>query len=155
MTEQKDVELSKNRRFIVRLEGLKREKFLTNRVFKRVSENMHYEILKFINSRDLLGIRGTNLGGYQITSNKLLRHRIKNYFIKLKPDVGEDKDLVEYISDKGIKLIFTQTGKHILDYDQMHLGRRGMGSLLQILKFNTNILGINLGTYIYRYYTYI
>ena len=44
-----------------------------------MSENMHYEIFKYVSSTDLLQIKLTTLGGYQLTSNRLLRSRIKNY----------------------------------------------------------------------------
>ena len=56
---------------------------MSNRIFERVSENMHYEIFKFLNSKDLLEIRATKLGGYQLTSNLVLRSRIKNYLSKI------------------------------------------------------------------------
>ena len=63
-----------------RLKQLSVTKFLSEKLFKRLSENMHYETLKYLNCKDLLEVRGVKLGGYQLTSNKLLRSRIKNYF---------------------------------------------------------------------------
>ena len=74
----KFIEERKNKE--IRLNQLKVEKFLTMKTFKELSENMHYETFKYLNCKDLLGIRSTNLGGYQLTSNILLRSRIKTIF---------------------------------------------------------------------------
>ena len=56
------------------------KKYLTERVFGRISENMHYEVFKYLEAVDLLQIRSLNLGGFLLTSNPYLRPRIKNYF---------------------------------------------------------------------------
>ena len=54
-------------------------RFLTNRIFGRLCENLHYEIFKCLNYVELLEIRCLKLGGYELTSNITLRSRIKNY----------------------------------------------------------------------------
>ena len=40
---------------------------------------MHYEIFKYINSKDLIEIRVIKQGGYELISNQILRSRIGNY----------------------------------------------------------------------------
>ena len=60
-----------------KLEQLKHTKFLTQRVFQRISENISYEVCKYVNSQDLLQIRTVTLGGFQLVSSTTLRARIK------------------------------------------------------------------------------
>ena len=132
-----------------RLNTLKEEKFLTKRVFPQLSENMHYELLKYISPRDLLSIRGTKLGGYQLTSNILLRSRIKNYFhtIQYYPHDNIDMELII----RRYKLIFEQTGKEKLDFGDMGLGNKGVIKLTNILSAIPQTTKINLSIYIYIY----
>ena len=84
----------------LRLENLKEEKYLTMRVFVGVSENMHYEIFKYLSWIDLLQIKATKLGGYQLISNKILRSRIKSYIkgIINYPTLEEDESELFYRS---------------------------------------------------------
>ena len=134
-----------------RLEDLKAQKFLNPRIFKRISENMHYETFKYLPSRDLLEIRSTNLGGYQLTSNKTLRPRIGNYLTKIRAMLrciytkyGED--------DSQIKLLFEQTGAEILDFGGMRIGDKGVRNLAPLFKRNIGIREISLGQFcIYIY----
>ena len=72
-----------------RLAILQKSQFLTKRIMERISENMHYETFKYLNSVDLVEIRGMKLGGYQLVSNKLLRSRIYNYFTWLTLDLDD------------------------------------------------------------------
>ena len=69
----------KNENIYSRLDEIRESKYLDNRIFIRISENMSYEIFKYMSSTDLLEIRASKLGGYQLTSNMTLRARIKNY----------------------------------------------------------------------------
>ena len=73
---------------------------------------MHYEIFKNLNFKELLNIRSLKLGGYQLTSNKILRERIKNYAINIKLDF--DKSVDEKKIVRRIKLMFEQTGLYRL-----------------------------------------
>ena len=102
---------------IERLEHLKYEKFLIYKLWRRVSENLHIEIFKYLNCSDLLQIRVTNLGGYQLAANKYLRPRIKNYFpsIQFYPNP----------SIKILEVIFEQTGQQELnlEYSKEYLFR--------------------------------
>ena len=91
-----------------RLSQLKREKFLTKRIFQKISENMHYEIFKFENSRDLIRVRAISLGGFQLTTNKLLRSRIGNYLEKLQFNMNECIH-----PDIEIDLIFELAAKYL------------------------------------------
>ena len=94
----------------IRLAKLKESKFLTKRVFQRISENMSYEIFKYINSQDLLEIRVLNLGGYQLISNPYLRSRIKNY-LKDKPYTS----FTDFVNNnERINLLFEQTNLQTL-----------------------------------------
>ena len=142
-------------KIISRLQELKVNQFLREKIFPKLSENMHYETFKYLNSRDLLEIRCTKLGGYQLVSNKILRSRIKNYFtgrfnIKLSEDVHGEK--IEYY-DRRVKLIFEQTGMGILDLEDS--GKGVIDGLIYLMKNNAEILELKLGIYIYIYiYTY-
>ena len=94
---------------IDRLVYHKEERFLTNRIFGRISENMHYEIFKYLDSRDLLEVRITKLGGFQLTSNKLLRSRITNY-LDIKPILHLNADHAENI--RNLRVFFEQIGQN-------------------------------------------
>ena len=89
-----------------RLKMLKESKFLKIRILERISENMHYEIYKFLDAHELLEIRSMSLGGYELTSNKVLRSRIRNYLrINCLKYLPNNTDIIESIS-----LILEQTG---------------------------------------------
>ena len=45
---------NKDREEYPKLLNLRRERFLTNRIFQRISENMHYEIFKYLAANELL-----------------------------------------------------------------------------------------------------
>ena len=110
-----------------RLEELINNKFLTNRIFKRISENMHYEIFKYIDSETLLKTRELNLGGYQLISNPILRPRIKN-LMNLKwvqRSVEEEKSDINL---RVLKLMLCQTGNRF-SIENINLGMLGYSSL--------------------------
>ena len=144
-----------------RLEDLKIQKFLTSRIFPRVSENMHYEIFKYINSDDMLEVRMTTLGGYQLTSNNILRSRIGNYFYDITPELNEDQFNIyeEYEKTKKekeedrkdrckdaklIKLIFEQTGRNCLNFEDLVIGNKGIIKLVRHFRFNSCLQELNL-----------
>ena len=129
-----------------RLDLLKQEKFLTIRVFHKISENVHYEIFKYLNYLDLLQIRAMKLGGFQLTSNRIMRSRIKNYFPKNSPK----KINIQSVNINIVELIFEQTGEDNLDISS--IGENQVRAWLPLLKSNLDIKGINLGNiYIYIY----
>ena len=128
---------------IPRLFNLKEERFLTKRIFLRMSENMHYEIFKFMNSIDLLQIRGTKLGGYQLISNNLLRSRITNYFAHLKPILSNHENVE--VSNKEIGLVFEQLGKNKLDFGGLEIWKKWVENLIELIKLNPLIIELNLG----------
>ena len=137
----------KNRKtYSNRLTGLKNERFLTHRVLQRISENMHYEIFKYVDWKQLLEIRGINLGGYQLISNRILRSRISNYcpikFPKIKV-----LELDKVIEDSRIKLIFEQTGRAELDLEGIaNVTKKPIFSqIFRILKLNPEIKELKFG----------
>ena len=69
-----------------------------------------------MNSVDLITIRGLGLGGLQLTSNELLRSRIKNYLkgIKFHIETNNPAVIANYI-----KLSFQQTKKQKLIFDSV------------------------------------
>ena len=158
-----------------RLSELKEGKFLNQRIFPRISENMHYEIFQYLGPKALLQIRAMSTGGYQLTSNQLLRSRIKNYFPKLKfnlnqklgklsilfhPKTGiiyssiieENIEInINKLRKRQILLIFGQIGKEFLDLTGMNLGKTGNKQLIQIIRLLQDIpeiKGINLCTHL-------
>ena len=140
-----------------RLNLLKERKYLTNRVFMRISENMHYEIFKYLSSKDLLQIRSVKLGGFQLISNRLLRSRIQNYFHKILPcELNQTIGIFDMqLNALRIKFLFEQTGSEILNLES--IGKKEMKKWLQIIQLNSQIKGLNLGnmylyTCIYIYY---
>ena len=139
-----------------RLEPLKEQKHLTKRIFKRISENMHYEIFKYLNPYSLLGVRSTSLGGYQLISNTLLRSRIQNYLhlLNCKLLVVEDTehvfDLEKY--RRKIKIYFEQ-GAGIFNLEGSEIGINGFMNVLAIIKMMSLCIkeinfGINSAIYI-------
>ena len=101
------------------LEELKQHKFLTNRIFQNISENMHYEIFKNLNDSELLQIRELNRAGYQLTSNRLLRSRIGFSYLIPKINFVEDMDVEDNVAK--IKLLFEQSENEILDFSKINL----------------------------------
>ena len=133
------------------LHSLKKNKFLTKRIFKRISENMHYEIFKYTNKEDLLEIKGLCTGGYQLTTNKLLRSRIKNYFQDI--NFAPDLEATDEINRRNIYVIFEQMGRNKLSFESMGVRDKGLIKFSDILKLATDIEHIDLsnGIYIYIY----
>ena len=130
----------------LRLKELKEHKFLTKRIFQKISENMHYEIFKNMNSTDLIHIRGISLGGYQLTSNPLLRNRIKNYFKFIEPDILEINEelLDKYKQAERILLIFEQTGKNELKFQGIKIKDNGLIQLTRVFEIIPQIKELNL-----------
>ena len=134
-----------------RLNVLKEEKFLTQRVLTRISENMHYEVFKFLNCKELLELRATNLGGFQLTSNKILRSRIGNYFLKIQPNLIEENNTYYPNYDlchKRVELVFEQTGRKLLNFDEIQSSNKELITtkiLIYIMKLHPDLEGINLG----------
>ena len=114
---------------------------------------MHYEIFKNLNCRELLRIRALKLGGYQLTSNKILRSRIKNYFPKIDACFSLDPMTAKWKmhSKEGnagifgkaglvartvhkINLIFEQTGKYSLSFKRNALDSKGIAHISKLLK---------------------
>ena len=127
-----------------RLEKLREDKFLTCRMFSKLSENMHYEILKYLNSLHLLQIKSCTLGGYQVTSNNILRSRIKNYIKVKKFNIGDMKPTE--LNNLRLRIIFEQTGNSIFDLEGILLDMKGISNLITILKLNSRIIdGIKIG----------
>ena len=128
------------------LNNLQNTKFLTKRIFQRMSENMHYEIFKFINSEELLEVRAINLGGYQLTSNPILRSRIKNYFDRI-PLFFYDITMKKTIDKKEYKriilLLLQQTGN--LSLVRTELNSKRIKQLEEILTDSlTHVFDVNL-----------
>ena len=125
-----------------RLDELRETKFLTHRVFMRISENMSYEIFKFVDSIDLLQIRCISLGGYQLISNPILRARIKNY-LKDKP-IAYVNDLLIHINKT--MLLFEQKGERVLSFRSLYN--------FQIKELSENLQFIHLQTLNLSKFTY-
>ena len=116
-----------------RLEQLKNTKFLSHRIFPRISENISYEIFKYMNFQELLQIRDSNLGGFQLVSNTTLRSRIKNY---LKGKALSS--LTDLFANKGkINLLFEQKGERVLSIKSLR--NWGVKLLTENLKFIPNL----------------
>ena len=129
-----------------RLRKLKNEKFLTRKLFVRMSENMHYEIFKYMNGGELLEIRGTNLGGYQLTSTKLLRSRIKNYYIR------NPKLMINTLINAGarrIEAMYEQMEGCEINLSCMNIDWEKCIRVTQILRDIPKLKGINLCIIIY------
>ena len=76
---------------------------------------MHYELFKYLNPNDLLQIRSLKLGGYQLTSNELLRSRINNYLLGITQKINIELELskIERLG-KQTRLLFEQSGRNCL-----------------------------------------
>ena len=121
-----------------RLKQLKDQQFLTKRIFGRISENLHYEIFKFLNAEELLEIRGINLGGFQLTSNPLLRSRIKNYLIGLKYNILSTNKI------NDIQNLFVQQGDNRLSFEGIILYNKQISKLNKMMKNTLQINELNL-----------
>ena len=132
----------------LRLCKLKEDKFLTEKVFERMSENMHYEIFKYMNSKDLLEIRRSKLGGYQLVSNITLRSRIRNYSI-YNPDMLFNELLTVKDYPQKVGFIYEQTGEEELHLENIYSNSNSeqveWGKLYKILKYIPQLKGIYLG----------
>ena len=140
-----------------RLEQIKEEKFLTNRIFPRISENMHYEIFKYLNSEELLQIRRTKLGGYQLTSNRILRSRIQNFmpYLYTKLELEGPNSDVE-INLRKCRLLFGQIQNEELRFcypvfvygtsimTGVMIKNEGVKELVKIFKFMPQLTGLYL-----------
>ena len=124
-----------------RLKQLKHTKFLTYRVFQRISENMSYEIFKYVNSQDLLQIRASTLGGFQLLTNTTLRARIKNY---LKDKIVSLTDL--FANKEKINFLLEQKGERLLSLKSLEA--KGIRNFTQNFKFISNLHSLNLGNII-------
>ena len=121
-----------------RLEHLKQTKFLTQRLFPKISENMSYEIFKFMNPEDLLQIRALTLGGFQLISNTTLRARIKNYL--------KDKYIsltLLFENKRKIDLLFEQKGERVLSLNSLKANE--VKELNENLQFIPNLQSFKLG----------
>ena len=136
-----------------RLLQIKNERYLTHRIFGRISENLHYEIMKYLNCREILEIRITKLGGFQLSSNKLLRSRIKNYFPQLKPNINYHNNIEKYYSK--LQTIFEQTGRESLNLNKMNINKNILKKWEPLIKLNPELKEINLGNYLDIVYIYI
>ena len=125
------------------LSELQESKFQTRKLFWKISENMHYEILKYLNSTELIVIRGASLGGYQIVSNPILRARIKNYYSRNK--AIRFRELVKVKEcEKKMQIMLLQTGKLELNLEKMQISDQDCTELAKILEYIPQLKGINL-----------
>ena len=132
-----------------RFSDLKESKYLGKRIFSKLSENMHYEVFKFLSSDDLLSIRALKLGGYQLISNSLLRARIKNYLL-IRPRSYISKMESEKLA-QNIALIVEQTGEKNLNYNYFNIGNEAIVSMANILHKVSLITEMHLSNNIYIY----
>ena len=130
-----------NKNQVTKLEEFKLTKYLTKKIFSRLSENIHYELFKYLTAEELLVIREVNNGGFQLTSNKLLRSRIKNYFYILHPEFSENSPDMEI----QIKLILEWTGKNVLCLAGMKLREKQINELSYAIRQIPYIEEFNLG----------
>ena len=114
-----------------KLNELKEKRYLTHRIFRALSENLHYEIFKYLDSSDLLTTRGIGLGGYQLTSNTLLRPRISNYLHSNYKLLLTHEEEINY---QHARLLFEQTGKNKLNFEGYRLSESNLKYLVQLLK---------------------
>ena len=130
-----------------RLKYLKEAKFLTQRIFRRISENMSYEIFKFLNAQDLLQIRASTLGGFQLVSNITFRAKIKNYF---KEKMISSNELIA--NSTKVNLLLEQTNiyssQNIIEYLNLifKYNFRDEGAIIisEVLKINQTLKNLNL-----------
>ena len=132
-----------------RLNTLKQQKYQTHRIFQRISENMHYEIFKYVDSITLLQIRTLGLGGYQLTSNPILRPRIKiNKPWKIYIQNSGDLTFANYGVDvRRLKFMMLQTGNSSLSFRDLRLLDDDIYYICKVLVRIPHILELNLGIY--------
>ena len=123
-----------------RLNDLMEMKYLSLRIFRNLCENLHYEILRYLNCKELLEMRGVNLGGFQIASNKRLRSRITNYLSRVKTPMQEYTRNNIHL----IEVLFEQTGENRLVVERMKIGIPRMRNLINIFKLAKEINEIDL-----------
>ena len=105
-----------------RLNSLKDKLFLSEKIFKRVSENMHFEIFKYLSAEILLEIRITCLGGYQLCANKNLRNKmVKNYYRKLQINAQEYKKSSKEWNIRKARVIHEQTSSNLGMYIYIYI----------------------------------
>ena len=156
MTKTREISIFQARNRKERLKELKESKFLTNRVFIKICENMHYEVFKNLNSRDLLELRAVNIGGYQITSNSILRNRIKNYISNISPKYTFLKANIK-LNIQRINFVFEQMGNEVLSFADNKLGKGEIGPFALVLKHIPQLKEIilcncvDIYIYIYKY----
>ena len=81
-----------------RLLMLKNNDKLQHKVLDILPENMHYEIFEYLAQKDLLRVRGVNLGAFQLTSNPKLRSRYQKY-IHMKT---EEKNILNILENNNL-----------------------------------------------------
>ena len=74
-------------------------------------------------------IKLTNIGGYQLTSNQLLRSRIGNYFNKIYFNLKESSNVKS--NTRKIQIIIEQTGILILEFENEKLREKELTMLSQ------------------------
>ena len=84
-----------------RLLKLKKNEILQQKVFDILPENMHYEIFEYLAQKDLLRLRGVNLGAFQLTTNPKLRSRYQKY-IHMK---AENKNIINMLENNNLFVI--------------------------------------------------
>ena len=123
-----------------RLRKLKEEKFVTKRIFGKISENMHYEIFKYLNARNLLEIRNLSLGGYQLVANRILRSRINNYFHHIKFTLFT---VHSQLNVRHCNILFEQTGKNKISFEGQKFEHGNFEKFIEILNTISEITEIN------------
>ena len=112
---------------------------------------MHYEILKWLDWKDLLILRGVRSGGYQMATNENLRGIIKNYMNICCPII-EHNNIVSDL--RKIHLLFQQLGRKYLKFTGDNCEKEKLKYLLGLCQYIDTITELELGIYIYIY-TYI
>ena len=119
-----------------------------DRLFGKMSERMHIEILRHLDWKELINVREVNRGGFQMLSNEGIRKSLGNYMKECCPLLlREDSDVPKTL------LLFAQMGGNILKYN---LGSQ-VGDHLRYLfwlttNMNVHIQHLQFGTiYIYIY----
>ena len=102
---------------------------------------MHYEIFKYLDSRDLLEVRITKLGGFQLTSNKLLRSRITNY-LDIKPILHLNADRAENIHN--LRVFFEQIGQNKIVFEEKFMHNTEFLDLIELQKLSKLIIYSNI-----------
>ena len=129
------------------LQNLGENKYLTNKIFKNLSENCHYEVFKFLDEYELLELRMLNTGGFQLSSNQHIRgKRVQNYFEKFSLMFSEEINLLKYIN--YIEMMFVQIGGRYLGISEIYECESGIIQIVEIFKLFNNIHELNLGVII-------